>query len=179
MEPFFRQGAALAAGKFMLGMLALFLLLHFLLSIIPLEWFEHFYAAASLAILNISGVAGTIEMGEPVLMHIDGIALPIGISYLCTGILELALVWAAVLASFGTGLKERVVGAVAATFVLAVFNVMRIAASILAIFYFGLDAGNFSHDVLFRAFLFATIAGYYFLWFGWASGFEKGGFRGT
>ena len=75
----------------------------------------------------------------------------------------------AVLASFGIDLKKRIIGVIAGTIALFLFNLFRIIASILIINSFGLDAGNFSHDILFRIFLFVTIAGFYFYWFKWAT----------
>ena len=173
MQKFFPKNAASHAGKFMLAILALFLLFNFILSFFPLWWFEYFFAQSSLLMLNIFGIEGTIEISEPVLLHIQGFALPIAISYLCTGILELTVIWSAILSSFGIDIKKRIIGAFAATIFLGIFNIARISASILIIAYFGLSAGEFSHDILFRVFLFVTIALYYYLWFNWASGKEN------
>jgi len=77
---------------------------------------------------------------------------------------------ASVLASFGIELKKRIAGAITGLIAVAVFNIARIVLSVLIISWFGLDAGNFSHDVLFKLFLIVTIAGFYYLWFYWATG---------
>lgn len=156
------------AGGFMLGILVLFLAFSFAFSLLPLEWYEQFYAITSLGALNLFGVQGTIETGEPVLIYLDAFPLPVGITYLCTGLLELCVILSAVLATPGVEFRKRTIGAIAATVVLVLFNLFRIVSSILIIHFFGLDIGNFSHDLLFRAFLFLTIAGYYWAWTGWA-----------
>ncbi len=167
------DGWAPHTGKFILAIAALFLFFSFIFSLIPLEWFEHFYAAGTLFILRFFGFGGEITLQEPVLLHLRGFALPLGFSYLCTGLLELALVWSAVLASFGVGLRKRIIGAAAGTLVLVAFNFVRIVSSVLIISAFGLDVGNFAHDLFFRAFLFVTVAGFYYFWFGWAGRGEK------
>jgi len=165
----FHEKDVLQAGKFIAGITLLFLLFNFFLSLIPLEFFEFFYAFFTLELLKIIGFEGFLEFQEPVLVHLTALSIPLGFTYLCTGLLEMALVWSATLSSFGIELKKRVTGFFAGTLVLIGFNFFRIIASILIIVWFGLDAGNFSHDILFRAFLFVTIAGFYFYWFRWAT----------
>ena len=159
----------IAAGKFLLGIAVLFMLLSFFLSLIPLTLSEQFYAYGTLAALNALGFGGTVIVQEPVLLVLDALSVPVGISYLCTGILELSLVWSAVIASAGVGAGKRAAGVAAGTAVLVFFNFLRIISSILIILFFGFDAGNFSHDALFRVFLFATIAGFYYFWLNWAT----------
>ncbi|MCR4335064.1 MAG: exosortase/archaeosortase family protein [archaeon] len=156
-------------GKFLAGIAVLFILFNFLLSIIPLEWFEFFYAFFTLEFLKLFGFNGTIEFQEPVLVYLETFSIPLGFSYLCTGLLELALIWSATLASFGIELKKRIIGSIIGTIILVGFNFFRIISSVLVIAWFGLNAGNFSHDLLFRVFLFVTIAGFYFLWFRWST----------
>ena len=46
---------------------------------------------------------------------------------------------------------------------------ITIVIVVLIIIFFGLGTAEFSHDFLFRVFLFAAIAGYYFAWFSWAT----------
>jgi len=109
------------------------------------------------------------SFGEPVIILLEKIELPIAISYLCTGLLETVIISSAIISSFGITLKSRILGVVGALIALVAFNVFRIVASILIIIYFGLNLANFSHDVLFRVFLFFSIAGIYFVWFRWAT----------
>ncbi len=166
-----REEWAAHTGKFILGLGALFLIFTFLLSLVPLQWFEEFYARGTLWALGFFGFSGSVGAGqEPAFLYLDSFALPLGFSYLCTGLLEMALVWSAVLASFGIDLRKRAIGAIAGTAILVAFNFVRIISSVLIISLFGLDAGNFAHDIFFRAFLFVTVAGFYWKWFGWATG---------
>jgi len=159
----------LSAGKFIAGIAVFFMLFYFLFSLIPLEWIEFFYAKISLEILKLFGFTGEIIFQEPILIQLNVFTVPIGISYLCTGLLELTLVWASVLASFGIELKKRIQGVVAGTIVLVCFNFIRILSTIIIIALFGLEAGDLSHEFLFKLFLFLTIAGFYYFWFNWAT----------
>lgn len=165
----FHEKDVLQAGKFIAGLTLLFFLFNFLLSLISIEYFELFYAFITLEFLKIIGFEGFLEFQEPVLVYLSGIALPLGFSYLCTGLLEMSLVWSAVLSSFGIDLRKRIIGLGIGTLILVGFNFVRIIASVLIIAWFGLNAGNFSHDLFFRVFLFVTIAGFYFYWFKWAT----------
>jgi len=165
----FHEKDVLQAGKFIAGITLLFFAFNFLLSLVPLEFFEFFYAFFTLEFLKLIGFEGVLEFQEPILVHLSGIALPLGFSYLCTGLLEMSLVWSAVLSSFGIDLRKRLVGLGIGTLVLVGFNLVRIIVSVLIIAWFGLNAGNFSHDLLFRVFLFVTIAGFYYYWFKWAT----------
>ncbi len=165
----FSKKESIKTGKFLLGFGASFLALSALLFFVPLEWIEFFFAAATLLLLNALGFAGEIVFGEPVLIQLQALSLPIAITYLCTGLLEAVVVVSAVAASFGIPAKKRIVGVALGLLAIVAFNVVRIVASILIIIFLGLDAGEFSHDLLFRIFLFATIAGYYFFWFRWVT----------
>ncbi|PIN85357.1 MAG: hypothetical protein COV47_02590 [Candidatus Diapherotrites archaeon CG11_big_fil_rev_8_21_14_0_20_37_9] len=158
------------AGRFIFITAVLFLLFNFFVSLIPLELFEFFYATASFEILKIFGHTGYVIFGKPVLVYLDAFTVPLGFTYLCTGILEMVLVWSAVLASHGIEIKKRIIGICTGTIALVAFNVFRIVASVQALYWFGLDAGNFSHDLFFRIFLFVTVAGFYYVWFRWATG---------
>ncbi|VVB99275.1 Uncharacterised protein [uncultured archaeon] len=162
-------GWLLPAGKFLLGFCALFLAINFALSLLPLQDAENFFATGANAVVGALGIHGNVVPQEPVLINIEGIARPIGISYLCTGLLEIAVICAAVLASFGIRLRQRAIGAAAGAAIVVLFNFARIIAGILAIKFLGLEAAAFAHDIMFRAFLFIVIAGYYYAWFGWAT----------
>lgn len=164
----FTKSEILKAGKFLLGFGACFLALSALLFFVPLSWFEYFFAALSFFVLGLLGFSGEIVFGEPVLLRLSALSQPIAISYLCTGLLEAVIVASAVAASFGIETKKRIFGIIAGILALVLFNSGRIIASILIIIFLGASAAEFSHDILFRVFLFAAVAGYYFVWFKWA-----------
>jgi len=160
----------LKGGKFLAAFIIIFVVISSLLSLLPLQGIEIFFALPTLEVLKIFGFRGALDAGsEPVLILLQSLVMPISISYLCTGLMEAAIIAAAVLSSFGISLKKRAVGVVASVATIIAFNFFRIVASILVILWFGLDAGEFSHDLLFRIFLFVVIAGFYFVWFRWAT----------
>src|SRR3989338_8244982 len=143
----------LKAGKFLASFIVAFSVLGFLLSLIPLIAIEFLFAAPTLEILKFFGFGGMLNAdAEPVLIVLQKIAMPISISYLCTGILEVAIIAAAIISSFGIQMKKRILGVAVSIIEIAAFNLFRIVASILIILWFGLDAGEFSHDLLFRIF---------------------------
>ena len=164
----FSKKESLKTGKFLLGFGVCFLVLSALLFFAPLSWFEYFFAAVSFFVLNLLGFGGEIVFGEPVLLRLSALPQPIAISYLCTGLLEAVIVASAVASSFGISAKKRALGVLAGIFAITIFNTARIVASILVIIFAGIDAAVFSHDLLFRVFLFAAVGGYYFAWFKWA-----------
>ncbi|MBS3063304.1 MAG: exosortase/archaeosortase family protein [Candidatus Diapherotrites archaeon] len=153
------------AGKFLAGFVAAFFALNFLARLVPLEAIEGLVAGAALAGLNFFGVNGVLLAGEPVLLQVEGLALPVAISYLCTGLLETIVLVSAVLASFGIPWRERVKGAGLGILISFIFNIIRIDGTILMIKAQGLVLGELTHDLFFRAFLFLSIAGYYAWWF--------------
>ncbi|MBI2598357.1 MAG: exosortase/archaeosortase family protein [Candidatus Diapherotrites archaeon] len=169
LEELFSKKEVSKTGKFLLALAISFFSLSLALSLVPLEWTEYFFATLSLFVLSFFGVHGEIVFGEPVLLMLSALSLPISISYLCTGLLEAAIIVSATISSFGISFKKRIFGALGGIVTLAVFNVARITASILIIIFAGLDVAAFSHDVLFRVFLFVTVAGYYYAWFAWAA----------
>lgn len=170
-----RREAWLGA-KFLAGTIAVFVFLHILVTLlVPLELTELFFAETAKIFVGFFGVQGTIQQGEPVLIFLQGagIETPISISYLCTGLLEMMLLAAAIAASFGIETRKRILGIFGAVLATIVFNILRITASILLIVFSGLQAAEFGHEVLFRVFLFVTIAGYYAAWFWWTAAGAK------
>lgn len=165
----FSKRESIKTGKFLLGLLISFLVLNWLSNLIPLEWIELFFAQITLFFLNLFGFVGEIALGEPVIINLEQISKPIAISYLCTGLLETVIILSAVITSFGIKIQKRAIGVIGALIAIVIFNVLRIVTSILIIIFFGLDIATFSHDVLFRIFLFVSVAGIYFIWFKWAT----------
>jgi len=157
------------SGKFLLGLAIIFLALNLLFSLIPLEWVEFVFAFLTSLILSIFGVQNELVYGEPVLLLLHNFPIPISISYLCTGLLELSIVIAAVAASFGIDQQKRFIGIIAGIATIFAFNLARIVLSIGIILLFGLEIGELSHELLFRIFLFLVIAGFYWVWFNWAT----------
>ena len=91
-------------AKFLGAMLVLFFALNFLFSL-PLIWIEYVIASIVSFVLNLFGIANATAFEEPALILIHNIGVPIAISYLCTGILETALLVAAIATSVGISAK--------------------------------------------------------------------------
>ncbi len=157
------------AGKFLAGFLAVFFALGFVSLLVPLQLVEEGVARTVLGTLGAVGWQGTLDAAqEPVVVRMDDFPDPIGISYLCTGLLETLVLVAAVLASFGIPWQKRWQGALGGLFISFIFNIIRIDATLLIVRAQGLGVGELAHDWLFRLALFLTVAGYYAVWFGWA-----------
>ena len=98
------------------------------------------------------------------------------ISRICSGDLEIAVLFAAMFASTDRTLKNRATGALLGFVAVLLFNPIRIALTLATGVWFGWEAADFAHDVLFRASLFAFTFVFYALWYlGWI---EKIGFAG-
>jgi len=90
------------------------------------------------------------------------------ISWLCTGILEIIVLISAILASFGVEWNKKIIGAIVAIILGAVFNILRIVVTIFIILSQNIQTTELAHDLLFRIILFIYIVGVYVLWFNWA-----------
>ena len=162
------------AGKAM-RFLALFILLYAVISLsfyalIPLEAVESVTANSVMHFLGWFGYSGEITAGEPVLILLEG-RVKIQISELCTGLLEMFVLVASVLASVGISWRKRGWGVLLSVLVVFAFNIIRIVATSLIILG-GAEIGviELAHDLLFRITLFAVIVVTYVAWFYWAVG---------
>ena len=156
------------SGKFLLALIAVFLLLSFVFWLLGELWVELFTAHVAATVLGALGV-------EPVVSVLDGnVLIGIGetifqISYLCTGLFELIILVSAIAASFGISLRKRGVGILGAVIFGFVFNQMRIVVSVLLAINTNIRTAELAHDVFFRLTLFIVIAGYYAAWFWFAT----------
>lgn len=163
--------------KFLIALLALFIAIYYgLIALIGIKAFEEFTAFSVQKMLEGVGVQGKVfAMQEPVQMLVQNTGIVI--SELCTGLLEIALLVSAILASFGISLKKRVYGAVFAVFAGTGFNLLRVFASTMQAVSAGKELAVLTHDVLFRMSLLLVIAGMYLLWFKYATGGKEGIFK--
>jgi len=131
----------------------------------PLALFLRTLASQSAAfLLNLFGVPTQTYLlnGEPFL-RTDGLSA--AIIDLCSGRLELAVLFGVIFASADRSLRNRVAGALGALAFVLVLNPVRIA---LTVQFFS----PFLHEVLFRLTILVLIIGYYALWYlgPWARG---------
>ncbi|MEM4257201.1 MAG: exosortase/archaeosortase family protein [Candidatus Diapherotrites archaeon] len=158
------RSSFLEAGRFLLYFFVSFFVVSFLFSLIPYEFFALFFAKLSLFVLSFFGVYGEIYSERPVLLSLSIFKEKIWLSYLCTGLLELFVVWSSILATKTKDFLEKALGLFLAVVFILIFNTFRIVLSILVISWFGLEVAFFSHDFFFRVFLFFSIFVFYALW---------------
>lgn len=153
-------------AKFLAVWLALALMLYYAIpALAGWERIEGMTAAGAEKVLKGFGVTN-VKVNferEPVLMNVEGVK--IGISELCTGLLETLLLATAIIASFGIHWKKRIIGAVAALAFGLAFNQFRIFVSIMQILNTDLQTAELTHDVFFRLSILIVIAGFYYWWF--------------
>ncbi len=156
------------AKKFLFIFLIAFILLNSVLLFVPLQVFELPIAHLTLFYLTLKGMQGQIVLQEPVLISMSS-GLQIIISYLCTGLMELFVLWASIIASIGISIRKRILGLVFGLIGTQIFNLIRIFITLEFILKSNIDTIVFVHDVLFRVTLLAVIAGLYAAWFYWAT----------
>jgi len=88
----------------------------------------------------------------------------INIISLCSGKLEIALLISFILATSEIKLIYRIIGSIVAIIFIILFNFLRILITIYFISINDLKTSEFLHDILFRIFLFFSIAFFYYIW---------------
>ncbi len=164
------QGAALESARFLAAWVLVFLATYIFISIaIGFGPFEIFAANSSALLLNSFGAKTTVVLEEGSVFIIAR-GTRILISELCTGLFEVALVAAAIIASFGVPRRKRAAGVMGAVLFGFIFNAFRIFASAMQIITTGIEKAEFTHDILFRLSIILVVAIYYYYWAKWASG---------
>jgi len=165
----FSKQDAVKSGRFVLYFILVYLAASLLFdALFPLKALELFIANNVLSFLQSAGYAGTVSIAGAAVISLQA-GPSIEISELCTGRMELLIITSAIIASTGIGWRKRLFGVVAAGLATVAFNYVRIIVTIMLILGTGdLAVIDFAHNVLFRAFLFVTIAGLYVAWFYWA-----------
>ncbi|NUN11405.1 exosortase/archaeosortase family protein [Candidatus Micrarchaeota archaeon] len=115
-----------------------------------------FAAKASQQSLQLVGIsANYIETDYPHLVNEDFDAT---INEVCSGGIELIVLFGIIFASFEKPLRERIKGFLVGVIILVIFNLVRITATI----YF---LSDFLHSFFFRVTLVIVIVLYYWFWF--------------
>ena len=154
---------------FIAGFVVFFIGLSLGISIIPASFLELPTAGLTQQFLLFTAKPASLTFQEPILLEIAQ-GKEIAISYLCTGFLELIILVSAILASQGIEWKKRMKGVWFAAVGTQIFNLLRIWVTIFFILNSETATIDLVHNVLFRLTLFVVIAGFYFIWFGWATG---------
>jgi exosortase/archaeosortase family protein len=165
----FSKDDATKTGRFVLYFILIYLVLSVAITAaIPVQTQELFVANNVLGMLQLFGYTGQVSLDETALISLDA-GPRIAISDLCTGLMETLIIVGAILASAGISLRRRLIGAAVGAVATILFNYVRIIITALVILGTGdLALIEFTHNVLFRIFLFLAIAGIYIAWFYWA-----------
>lgn len=84
---------------------------------------------------------------------------------LCVGDIEIAVLVGAIASTADRKIRDRVYGVIGAFVFVMLINALRIAATMLAWQWFGFEALEAVHSVLFRVVLVVAIVGYYAAWY--------------
>ena len=175
-QPSFGKEDAIKTGRFVLYFILVYLLASMALELLlPTQALEAAVANNVLFLLGGAGHSGSVSSGETAVIALAG-GTKIEISDLCTGRMETLIIFSAIIASAGIAWRKRLAGAAVAAVAAIAFNHLRIAGTALLILGSGDTAMiEFAHNILFRAFLFIVIAGFYIGWFYWAASGETAG----
>jgi len=171
----FERQDALKVGRFLLYFIVFYMLastgFRFFLGLPAIEMWVAGNAAFLLGLL---GQPAVVSFSETALVQLQP-GQAIAISDLCTGLTETLVIVGAIIASIGISWRKRLIGAAAAAIIAALLNLARIVFTALLIAGTGnLAVVDFAHNILFRVFLFVSIAGIYIAWFYWAASAELG-----
>lgn len=93
----------------------------------------------------------------------------VAVSFLCTGLLEFAVLTSALLASAGIRWRYRIYGVVLAVPFVFGINALRILISFQTILTSSVEFAEVVHNLFFRVALFISVAGFYGVWFLWVA----------
>ena len=148
---------------FIVGITCFYIFFSWIISKIDLYVLKSYSAVVANFLLNLVGINTQLQfLAEPTIL-VAGIQAQI--NNLCAGDLEIALITAIILASWGVTWKKRIVGILGAWATILILNPLRIFIVLAAGSWFNWSVGNFIHDVFFRLMLLAVIAGYYYIWY--------------
>lgn len=116
-------------------------------------------AVASKEILNFFGNNFALDGVNLINNQLD-----VEINDLCAGTTELAMIFAAIMASYDVEIKKRLQGVIVGMSLVLVLNPIRISTTIIA-FQKSEIIGAIMHDFLFRISLILTVIVYYMLWY--------------
>ncbi|MFH1443241.1 MAG: exosortase/archaeosortase family protein [Candidatus Micrarchaeota archaeon] len=158
-----KDSTSVLAFKFVSLFLLLFISSYFLLSLTPFP--NHIAAIGSqLSLKLLFGLDSSIDYSSQ-FPQIRTPNISASILDLCSGALEIAVMFGIIFASMEKKISYRIKGFVAGLLLLLIFNSLRISTTI---YYFNLGAIEWSaalHDFLFRIFLIVILVTYYAIWY--------------
>lgn len=163
------------AIEFLVVFIALFAILT--LVILPLtapfwEFLSDWNADATSGILSFWGVENDV-LTNLVAMQVGPDVVIFEVTSLCAGDLEIALLFALILATPGILFWKKLAGAFIGTAILILINPFRIALTLFLTNTSDLETGELYHSIIFRLFLFALLVLYYLVWYRLAAREDK------
>ena len=122
------------------------------------------YVAALLSQLFLSGLGKTATIAYNIVPYLRLPGLEVEISDLCSGGLELALLFGFIYASKDRNVQHRIKGAIVGLVFFVLFNAARIAFTVNT---FGTAWFEPLHEALFRAVLIIGLVSFYAIWYYW------------
>ena len=157
-KPGKNEGGFEKGARFLVLFLVLSALAYALLAFTPVKTFLGWTAAhSSQFVLRLAGVetqTGILENGN---YFMEGEGFLAELNDACAALIEIAVLFGIVFASFEKTVRERAKGFAAGTLLLLFLNPIRISLSLLFI-------DPFVHEVLFRVTLIIVIVGFYAAW---------------
>jgi len=163
---------------FVLGFALFYLVITGIVGVIPQQFFKETTGLTLSSILYTEGIStkaiGALSCIETSWAGIDVESTcysflandkQIIISWLCTGVLEIIVLVAAILASFGISWRKKLCGIVIAVIAGVVFNIIRLVVTANLILSQNVATVELAHDLMFRIVLFFYILGVYVIWF--------------
>lgn len=159
-QPFSRPSALREGIIFLATFLVAAVVLYFVLS--PFETnLQKIEANQTQSILNAVGV-DTTPAGNPIQFWMNGKLIEI--SALCSGLLEMILLASAILATPTATPRKKILGIIIGVAILYMFNLFRIAVTLLQLEHASFSFAELTHDVLFRLILIVGFAALYGAW---------------
>lgn len=127
----------------------------------PLQWTT---AVLSSWVLALLGIGSQAVMGSPPLL-LGVFSMPVGIVPLCVGDIEIAVLLGGIAATEDRTTTERAWGMLAGILFVLLINPFRIGLTLAAGVWWGVQAMEFFHSLLFRITLLVVIVGFYTVWY--------------
>jgi exosortase/archaeosortase family protein len=158
-----QKKTVVTALKFIIGIALFFAFFFLIISSINLYPLKAFVASASSAFLSFFGVPHQLVfVAEPTIV-VGGVSAQI--TNLCAGDVEIALLFAIILATWDRSIRKRIWGCFFGFLLIMVANPLRVFAVLGAGYYAGWNVADAVHSVLFRLMLVFIIVIYYFIWY--------------
>lgn len=151
--------------KFLIGIGAFYTLFWIIISSVDLYFLKTFIAGISNWLLQIFGVPAQLFFGAGMDPSIIIEPVTAQITNLCAGDIEIAMLFAIILATWDRTWRKRFWGCVFGFITIMILNPLRVFAVLSVGHYSSWVWADFTHDILFRLTLLIVIVVYYFIWY--------------